>query len=557
MAASMAVSPNASSSDALGKASPHGSLNELSEVYDLEGTEVEEAEAPESKFSGHTKYDQSNMTRMGKRQEFVRNFRPLSALSFSILLQATWEFILISNNQGLINGGLAGLFWSFIWTIIGFMFVILSLAEMASMAPISGGQYHWVSEFASPKYQKALSYVTGWMSVLAWQAGAASGSFLTGTIIQGLISVNNPSYQPKDWESTLFVFAMVAIIYICNMWAAQGLPMIQNLLVVIHIFGFMAIISVFWVLSPHQTASAVFTEFRNAGGWPTMGIALMVGQVSAMFCSISADATAHMAEEVTDASRTVPMAITWGYISNVLLGIVMVVSFLFALPDVESALEDPTGFPFLYAFRNAVSPAGVNALTAIILLLVITSNIAFNASASRQAFSFARDNGLPFAEWLSAVHPKRHIPANAILASCIISILLALINLVSGTAYEAIVSLTIAALMATYIVSIACVLYRRIYHPELLPPARWNLGSTWGPIINIIALLYVNFAMFWSFWPQQRNIDATSFNFCIVIFMGVLILSILFYIFQGRKVYTGPVTSVEGRRGSQGTPNVE
>jgi hypothetical protein len=82
-----------------------------------------------------------------------------------------------ANTQGLIDGGLAGLFWAYIWNFIGFSFVVLSLAEMASMsvklalpleclltvsrAPISGGQYHWVSEFAPPKYQKFLSYITG------------------------------------------------------------------------------------------------------------------------------------------------------------------------------------------------------------------------------------------------------------------------------------------------------------------------------------------------------------------------------------------------------------
>lgn len=38
---------------------------------------------------------------------------------------------------------------------------MLSLAEMASMCPTSGGQYHWVSEFAPPKYQRFLSYMTG------------------------------------------------------------------------------------------------------------------------------------------------------------------------------------------------------------------------------------------------------------------------------------------------------------------------------------------------------------------------------------------------------------
>lgn len=39
--------------------------------------------------------DQNDMNRMGKLQELKRNFRPLAALSFSAVLQATWEFILM------------------------------------------------------------------------------------------------------------------------------------------------------------------------------------------------------------------------------------------------------------------------------------------------------------------------------------------------------------------------------------------------------------------------------------------------------------------------------
>ncbi|CAG8302777.1 unnamed protein product [Penicillium nalgiovense] len=116
-----------------------------------------------------------------------------------------------SNYQGLENGGLAGMFWSYIWTFIGFGFIIASLSERASIAPTDGGQYHWVSEFCSPRYQKFLSYITGWMSVLELQSGTASGSFLTGTIIQGLISVRNPDYDPKGWQGTLLVFLMVLV----------------------------------------------------------------------------------------------------------------------------------------------------------------------------------------------------------------------------------------------------------------------------------------------------------------------------------------------------------
>jgi len=76
-------------------------------------------------------------------------------------------------------------------------------------APTSGGQYHWVSEFAPEEYQQFLSYVVGWMSTLSWQAGNAADCFLTGTIAQALIFVNNPDYEPQRWQGTLFVFAMV------------------------------------------------------------------------------------------------------------------------------------------------------------------------------------------------------------------------------------------------------------------------------------------------------------------------------------------------------------
>jgi hypothetical protein len=44
---------------------------------------------------GNTRNDRYDMQRLGKHQELMRNFRPLSALSFTMLLQATWEFMLM------------------------------------------------------------------------------------------------------------------------------------------------------------------------------------------------------------------------------------------------------------------------------------------------------------------------------------------------------------------------------------------------------------------------------------------------------------------------------
>jgi len=41
--------------------------------------------------------------------------------------------------NGLYDGGLSGMVYSFIWTTIGFLPIVASLAELASMSPTSGG----------------------------------------------------------------------------------------------------------------------------------------------------------------------------------------------------------------------------------------------------------------------------------------------------------------------------------------------------------------------------------------------------------------------------------
>lgn len=166
------------------------------EMQDTELQYLDREGAPDQKAGTTlgTVIDDHDMQRMGKAQELKvcllsiplisqfltigqRNLRPVAALSFASVLQATWEFILMSvfsvavqnshltdsssNYEGLYNGGLPGLFYSYVWTFVGFGFIIASISEMASMAPTSGGQYHWVSEWSSPRYQKFLSYITG------------------------------------------------------------------------------------------------------------------------------------------------------------------------------------------------------------------------------------------------------------------------------------------------------------------------------------------------------------------------------------------------------------
>lgn len=90
---------------------------------------------------GSTDVDAKDMERMGKKQEFKRNFNLISSFGFCSIYMASYEFILVSLSVGLSNGGFAGLFWCFITTVLCYATIVASLAEMASMAPTAGGQY--------------------------------------------------------------------------------------------------------------------------------------------------------------------------------------------------------------------------------------------------------------------------------------------------------------------------------------------------------------------------------------------------------------------------------
>jgi amino acid transporter len=251
-----------------------------------------------------------------------------------------------------------------------------------------------------------------------------------------------------------------------------------------------------------------------------------------------------MSEQIKDAGHNVPRAMFWGYIVNGIMALVLLIANNFATPSVEDSLNDVTGFPFLYVFKQFTSTSGVNALTSIILLPMIFSNILFNAATSRQTFAFARDKGLPFHQWISKYDKERNIPVNAIALSCIITCLLSLINIGSSTAFNAIISLNTAALMFTYTISISCVIYRKIWLPDTLPRRHWDLGR-WGLVVNIVGVCYCAFALFWSFWPTEMPVLADNFNWSIVIFGAIFILSLVMYAVKGMNEYEPPVESVD------------
>lgn len=262
-------------------------------------TQVHEQEQPPEAVDAyqnpsHTVFDRRDMHRLGKKQEYRRVFGPWATLGFISMYLCTWEYILVSVAGGLVNGGFGGLVWEYIFTAFAFGSVVITMAEMTSMAPTSGGQYHWISEFSPPRYQKYLSYAAGWTSALGWLTGNASGYFILSTLVEALVEVYHPDWSFTNWQSTLvMIFFLIATIYF-NTWGARLLPAIETVSLVFHLAGFVITIVPLWVLAPKNSASDVFGPVINGGGWSNTGTSFLVGMITILFSNLGPDAAVHI-----------------------------------------------------------------------------------------------------------------------------------------------------------------------------------------------------------------------------------------------------------------------
>lgn len=51
--------------------------------------------------------------------------------------------------------------WGMLFSIVGTMALALSLAEMASICPIAGAQYHWTALFAPKGIKTFITWMQG------------------------------------------------------------------------------------------------------------------------------------------------------------------------------------------------------------------------------------------------------------------------------------------------------------------------------------------------------------------------------------------------------------
>ncbi|KAK5163371.1 uncharacterized protein LTR77_010744 [Saxophila tyrrhenica] len=364
---------------------------------------------------------------------------------------------------------------------------------------------------------------------MGWQVYLAGLCFMVCSVIQGLIVLNNlERYVYRSWHETLITIAVILFVVLFNTLLARRLPLIEGLLLIVHIGGLLAIIIPLWVLAPRGTAHETLFNFTTTGGWDNLGLAALIGMVNPIGVLVGYDSAVHMSEEVHDASFILPQALIWSVVPNGVMALVMGVTFVFCIGDIDDVLASPTYEPFVQAFFNATqSYAGTTVMAFIILFMLTAACISEVATASRQLWSFARDNRLPFSAWLSQVTPGWNIPLH--------------------TRHLRLGRHQLASVVNQYRVLRRAQRHQFPRHAvvALLLHRDDQLSGKYGLAINIVSPCFVLPLLFFATWPLATPVTAAGFNWSSVMFVSILLIALVYYVLYARHVYTGPVVLVK------------
>jgi amino acid transporter len=196
-----------------------------------------------------------------------------------------------------------------------------------------------------------------------------------------------------------------------------------------HMIGVAIVVIVLFVVpDQHQSFGYVFGETINATGFGNgvTGFSHLVfwyvfatGLAMAQYTITGFDASAHMAEETQQASRTAAIGMVMAVVVSVFFGFILLVAVTFAVPNTDDALA--AGIRVVpYIFTASMSQNWGEFLLVICCVAQFFCLTASVTSASRMMFAFSRDRAVPGHQLWSRVSSNR-VPYYAVVAICVLA----------------------------------------------------------------------------------------------------------------------------------------
>lgn len=442
----------------------------------------------------------------------------------------------------LYNGGPQNLAWSVLIAYVGALAQSASLAEMASILPMAGAQYHWTHAMAPPKIKRFITWLQGWVTWFSWISLLAGVCNVNALLLESLATLRHPDYVAQGWHTTLIVCALTVSQAAINIFAYRLVPLVETLAGILHVVLFFVMVGVLGGMGSKHDARYVFTFQSVASGWDNSFIAWNIGMLTCTWSFTGFDGALHMSEEVRQSRQAVPRALFWSIALNGILAYGMVLAVLFSLGSLDEDLN--SAWPILTILLNTTG--STNATLALISLLFTISycvGLACTATVSRLTWAWARDGGLHHS--IAIVSNTYHVPVRAVALPSIMVMLLALLQIGSSETFGAIIALSSLGLYSSYFTAIATMLYRRCWRGEPLELGSWNLGR-WGWLINSYALLHTTWVVIFLPWPTSLPVTPANMNYASPLFAFCVLFALGTWFLYARNSWAGPsVKAVE------------
>jgi amino acid transporter len=411
-----------------------------------------------------TSDDVRRLHAMGYAQELARRLGGFSNFALSLSIICILAGGVTSFHLGLcsVGGASIGLGWPLVSLFA--LAVAATMGQLASAFPTAGGLYHW----------SAILGGRGWGWATAW--------FNLAGLITVLAAINVGTYRfaiaalglgPVPAELDLAAQAIGVVLITASQAAVNHLG--------IGATARLTDFSGYWILLVSAALTAGLLAFApamdpsrlvtfanysgSAGGgvWPateSLGMLFALGALLPAYTITGFDASAHAAEETVGASASVPRGIVRSVLVSGLAGWVVLCAVVLAAPGLSGAAAQGEG-AFLWILRRVLPGGMAVALCAGIVVAQYLCGLATVTSASRMAYAFARDGGLPFSSAVRWVCPRRRSPAVAIWVVAAVSVLFTLHTPVYST------------------ITAVCTIF--LYVSYVLPAAlgAWAHGRTW------------------------------------------------------------------------------
>jgi amino acid transporter len=467
----------------------------------------------------------TELDKLGYAQELFRTMGGFSnfAIGFSVVSILTGAITLY--DYGLRMGGPAEM--TFGWPIVTFftLFVVLSMAELASSLPTSGAMYHWSCELAG----KAWGWFTAWFVIVAYITALAGIDYGCAKFLMPMLGF------PSNTVNLMGLYAILLLSHgLINVYGIKLVSWLNDFSVTVHIVGIATIIGALLFFAPKQPLPYLLQTVHTGNEQFPYWWAFVLGLLQAQWTLSGYDASASVSEETLDARTTAPWGMVIAVVVSSIAGFVMLITLTLSIKDIHQVLTatDSGGNSVPAVVAILVQALGDKAGVAVSVLAAMAMwfcGLGAVTSCSRVIYAFARDGGMPYSEKLKQVSTGHHTPSTAIWFTVICAFLALLPIFVEAHAYDVVTSISTIAFYFAYTTPIF--LSWRGHYVTPLVKGPWHLGR-FSHAINLVAIVWTIFIC--SIISVANDMMAGKTMIAVLAFLAV------WYFWKERHRYAGP-----------------